>query len=31
MFADRVSDLTKGEVKIAVFPSDQLGKQLEIT
>ena len=31
MFADRVSELTKGEVKIAVFPSDQLGKQLEIT
>ena len=31
MFADRVSDLTKGEVKITVFPSDQLGKQLEIT
>lgn len=30
-FAQRVSDLTKGEVQIAVFPSDQLGKQLEIT
>ena len=30
-FADRVSELTNGEVVIQVFPSDQLGKQLEIT
>lgn len=30
-FADRVSELTNGDVKIQVFPSDQLGKQLEIT
>ena len=30
-FADRVAELTQGEVKIEVFPSDQLGKQLEIT
>lgn len=30
-FADRVSELTNGDVKIEVFPSDQLGKQLEIT
>jgi len=30
-FADRVSQLTNGDVKIEVFPSDQLGKQLEIT
>lgn len=31
MFADRVAELTNGDVKIEVFPSDQLGKQLEIT
>lgn len=30
-FADRVKELTDGGVEIAVFPSDQLGKQLEIT
>lgn len=30
-FANRVSELTNGDVKIQVFPSDQLGKQLEIT
>lgn len=30
-FADRVKELTNGGVEIAVFPSDQLGKQLEIT
>ncbi len=30
-FADRVKELTNGEVLIEVFPSDQLGKQLEIT
>lgn len=30
-FANRVAELTNGDVKIAVFPSDQLGKQLEIT
>lgn len=30
-FAARVAELTKGGVKIQVFPSDQLGKQLEIT
>lgn len=30
-FAARVSELTNGGVKIQVFPSDQLGKQLEIT
>ncbi|MCI5850871.1 MAG: TRAP transporter substrate-binding protein [Sutterellaceae bacterium] len=31
LFAKRVSELTDGGVKIQVFPSDQLGKQLEIT
>lgn len=31
LFAKRVSELTGGNVKIEVFPSDQLGKQLEIT
>ena len=31
MFADRVAELTNGGIQIAVFPSDQLGKQLEIT
>ena len=30
-FAKRVADLTNGGVTIQVFPSDQLGKQLEIT
>ncbi len=30
-FADRVKELTNGDVVIEVFPSDQLGKQLEIT
>ncbi|HIU17200.1 MAG TPA: TRAP transporter substrate-binding protein, partial [Candidatus Avidesulfovibrio excrementigallinarum] len=31
MFAERVAELTNGGVQISVFPSDQLGKQLEIT
>ncbi len=31
LFAKRVAELTNGGVKIQVFPSDQLGKQLEIT
>lgn len=30
-FADRVKELTDGGVEITVFPSDQLGKQLEMT
>ncbi len=30
-FAERVAELTDGAVEITVFPSDQLGKQLEIT
>lgn len=29
MFAKQVKDLTKGGVEIAVFPADQLGKQVE--
>ncbi len=29
MFADKVKDATKGGVQIAVFPADQLGKQVE--
>ena len=31
LFGKRVSELTGGGVSVAVFPSDQLGKQLEIT
>ncbi len=31
LFAKRVAELTNGGVQIQVFPSDQLGKQLEIT
>ena len=31
MFAKRVNELSGGDIEITVYPSDQLGKQLEIT
>ena len=31
MFAKRVNELSGGDIEVTVYPSDQLGKQLEIT